>query len=57
MLARESFVFQQRRRRIGKHTGVGVLLGSNVVHLDDVAALEAALDGALLGDLDGRDLV
>jgi hypothetical protein len=30
---------------------VGVLLGSDVVHLDDVAALEAALNRALAGDL------
>lgn len=30
---------------------MGVLLGSDVVQLDHVAALEAALDGALAGDL------
>jgi hypothetical protein len=30
---------------------VGVLLGSDVVQLDDVAALVAAFDGALAGDL------
>lgn len=34
-----------------KHTGVRVLLGSNVVQLDDVAALIAALNGALAGYL------
>lgn len=34
--------------------GVGVLLGSDVVQLDDVAALVAALDGALTGDLQGK---
>ena len=33
--------------------GVGVLLGSDVVQLDDVAALVAALNGALAGDLQG----
>lgn len=32
---------------------MGVLLGSDVVHLDHVTALEAALDGALAGDLKG----
>lgn len=37
--------------------GVGVLLGSDVVQLDDVAALVAALNGALTGDLQGRVLV
>lgn len=37
--------------------GVGVLLGSDVVHLDHVAALEAALDGALAGDGQPVDLV
>jgi hypothetical protein len=31
---------------------VGVLLRSNVVQLNDVAALVAALDGALTGDLE-----
>lgn len=35
--------------------GVGVLLGSDVVQLDDVAALVAALDGALAGDLQKRE--
>lgn len=30
-----------------EHTGVGVILGSNVVQLDDVAALVAALNGAV----------
>lgn len=34
-----------------KHTGVRVLLGSNVVQLDDIAALVAALKGALAGYL------
>ena len=37
--------------------GVGVLLGSDVVHLNHVAALEAALDGALAGDLKGGESV
>lgn len=37
--------------------GVGVLLGSDVVQLDDVAALVAALDGALTGDLQERERV
>jgi hypothetical protein len=37
--------------------GVRVLLGSDVVHLDHVAALEAALDGALAGDGQPVDLV
>jgi hypothetical protein len=36
---------------------VGVLLGSDVVQLDDVAALHAALDGALTGNLRGLMLV
>lgn len=34
------------------HTSVGVLLRSNVVQLNDVAALGAALNGALTGDLE-----
>ena len=36
---------------------MGVLLGSDVVHLNHVAALEAALDGALAGDLKGGESV
>jgi hypothetical protein len=35
-----------------RRTSVGVLLRSNVVQLNDVAALVAALDGALTGDLE-----
>lgn len=31
---------------------MGVLLGTDVVQLDDVAALVAALDGAVAGDLE-----
>lgn len=34
---------------------VGVVLRSDVVQLDDVAALVAALDGALAGDLQKRE--
>jgi hypothetical protein len=34
-----------------KHTGRGDGLGSDVVQLDDVAALAAALDGAFTGNL------
>lgn len=30
---------------------MGVLLGANVVELDDIAALVAALNGALTGNL------
>jgi len=36
---------------------VGVLLGSNVVQLNHVTALEAALNGALTGDLISDRLV
>lgn len=34
-----------------KRTGVGILLGTDVVQLDDVAALAAALNGTLAGHL------
>lgn len=36
---------------------MGVLLGSNVVQLDHIAALEATLDRALAGDLKGVESV
>lgn len=36
---------------------MGVLLGSDVVQLDHVAALEAALERALAGDLKGVESV
>lgn len=54
---RLSYTKAKKEKDIGKHTGVGVLLGSDVVHLDHVAALEAALDGALAGDLKGVESV
>jgi hypothetical protein len=38
-------------RRDSKRTGVGILLGSDVVQLDNIAALVAALNGAVAGDL------
>lgn len=40
-----------------QHTGVGVLLGPNVVKLDGVTALEAALKRAITGDLKHGELV
>lgn len=40
-----------------ERTGVGVLLRSNVVQLNDVTALEATLNGTLTGDLISDGLV
>jgi hypothetical protein len=37
--------------RDSKRTGVGILLGSDVVQLDNIAALVATLNGAVAGDL------
>jgi hypothetical protein len=46
-----SLMSMDKRGEDSGHTGVGVLLGSDVVQLNDVAALVAALNGALAGDL------
>ena len=53
-------ILERRRcghRGDGQHTGVGVLLGSNVVKLDGVTALEAALKRTFTGNLKYSKLV
>jgi hypothetical protein len=48
-----SYLYFQYKSKVdlGKLTSMRVLLRADVVQLDDVAALEAALNGALTGDL------
>jgi hypothetical protein len=46
-----SLVFVQRVLKWNVLTGMGIGVGPDVVELDNVAALEAALNGALTGDL------